>query len=109
MFVSPLVFHDAFSLQIIFVGLLLCWGAFLAFHTRDFPSAFNESYHIMMSLFMMMFMAIVILPVDWIVSFSWVSLHDTVLVFTACVCRCLTIRTQLWLFRVWDRASWRWR
>lgn len=65
------------------VAILLMWGSFLAFQTRDLPSAFNEvsccvkcmselfrfqSYHILLTLFVMCFIGIVIVPVDYLVS-----------------------------------------
>jgi hypothetical protein len=56
-------FYVWFGVQVGVLGLFLLWGAFLAYKIREVPTAFNESTHIMMSLFALIFSGIILIPV----------------------------------------------
>jgi len=55
-----------FIIQITYVGLFMVWGAYVAFGTKDTPSAFNESTHILGALLELIFLSIVLIPLDFI-------------------------------------------
>jgi len=50
------------------IGIFACVmtaGAVVAFRTRTVPSAFNESSHILFSLQILLFMLLILAPLDW--------------------------------------------
>jgi len=46
-------------------AVVMLAGAVVAFRTRSVPSAFNESSHILLSLQIVIFMLIILAPLDW--------------------------------------------
>jgi len=55
-----------FIIQLVYIGFFLVWGAYVAFGTKDTPSAFNESTHILGALLELIFLGIVLIPLDFI-------------------------------------------
>jgi hypothetical protein len=52
-------------MELVFICVFLAWGAFLAFHTRELPSLFNESTQNMMALFSLIFFGCLLVPVTF--------------------------------------------
>jgi len=54
-----------FGFQVAYIGSFLLWGAYLAFQTRDTPTSFNESTHILSALLEIIFLAVIIIPLNF--------------------------------------------
>jgi ABC-type branched-subunit amino acid transport system substrate-binding protein len=63
-------FDSWIGAQIAIFATLMSSAAIIAFKIRNTPTAFNESTHIMMCLFMMMFVLVIIVPLDYLVADS---------------------------------------
>ncbi len=50
--------------QIAYAGCFLVWGAYVAFETKAVPSAYNESIHIMLALFVILFFGVILIPLQ---------------------------------------------
>lgn len=53
------------GLQIGYIGGFLLWGAYLAFRTKDTPTAFNESTHILGALLVLLFFGVILVPLNF--------------------------------------------
>jgi len=58
-------FNEWMGVQIAIFATVMVAGAVVAFKTRSVPSAFNESSHILFSLQILIFMLILLSPLDW--------------------------------------------
>jgi len=58
-------FNAWMGVQIGIFAVVMLAGAVVAFRTRSVPSAFNESTHILFSLQILIFMLIILVPIDW--------------------------------------------
>jgi len=58
------------GLQLSYVGLFLVYGTFVAWQTRNVPTAYNEAVHIMACLMTLLFFYVVILPLQYLVEDS---------------------------------------
>jgi len=58
-------FNAWMGVEIGIFALVMVAGAVVAFRTRSVPSAFNESSHILFSLQILLFMLVILVPLDW--------------------------------------------
>jgi len=58
-------FNVWMGVQIGIFAVVMVAGAVVAFRTRSVPSAFNESTHILFSLQILIFMMLILVPIDW--------------------------------------------
>jgi hypothetical protein len=59
-------FNTWVGVNIAVFGLCMIAGAFIAFKTRNVPSAFNESHHILYSLVLLLFFLLMLVPLDFL-------------------------------------------
>jgi hypothetical protein len=57
-----------YILALCFVGTLMAYAALLAYRTRDLPSNFNESAHILNALVVLILFCCIILPLDYVLA-----------------------------------------
>jgi len=54
------------ALQFVYLGVFIIWGAYIAFMTKDTPTAFNESNHILGALLEFVFLPLILVPLDFV-------------------------------------------
>lgn len=59
-----------FGIEVALLAAITLWGLVLAISSRNVPSAFNESTHILMCLFVLALSGIILLPIDFLVQNS---------------------------------------
>lgn len=50
--------------QFFYIASYICTGAIVCFQTRNVPTAFNESIHIGFALFVILFLGVIIIPLQ---------------------------------------------
>ncbi|KJE94759.1 hypothetical protein CAOG_05347 [Capsaspora owczarzaki ATCC 30864] len=62
------------------IGLLLVWGAYLAWRTRLLPSQFNESSQIAFAIVLILFLGVITIPLNYLIGGATSSSDDAPLV-----------------------------